>query len=31
MNRLVDLVPLVPSVVALLGDNLLPEFYRIEE
>lgn len=30
MNRLVDLIPLVPSVVTLLGDNLSPKFYRIE-
>ena len=31
MNRLVDLVPLVPSVIALLEANLAPEFYRIEK
>ena len=31
MNRLADLIPLVPSVVALLKDNLAPEFYRIEK
>ncbi len=31
MNRLIDLIPLVPSVVALLEDNVSPEFYRIEK
>ena len=31
MNRLVDLIPLVPSAIALLEDNLVPRFYRIEE
>lgn len=30
-NRLVDLVPLVPSVIALLEDNVAPQFYRIEK
>ncbi len=29
MNRLGDLIPLVPSVIALLEDNLTPDFYRI--
>jgi len=31
MNRLGDLVPLVPSVIFLLEDNLAPEFYRVEK
>jgi len=31
MNRLVDLVPLVPSVVTLLQDSPTPDFYRIEK
>lgn len=31
MNRLSDLIPLVPSVITLLEDNLAPEFYRIEK
>jgi len=31
MNRFVDLVPLVPSVIALLEDDLVPDFYRIEK
>ena len=31
MNRLVDLVPLVPAIIALLEDNLTPKFYRIEK
>ena len=31
MNRLDDLIPLVPSVISLLEDNLAPEFYRVEK
>ena len=30
MNRLDDLVPLVPAILTLLEDNLAPNFYRIE-
>ena len=31
MNRLADLKPLVPSVIALLEGNLASEFYRIDK
>jgi len=31
MNRSVDLVPLVPSIIALQDDNPASEFYRIEK
>lgn len=31
INRLPDLIPLVPSVITLLEDNLAPEFHRIEK
>ena len=31
MNRLVDLVPLVPAIITLLEDDLTPKFYRIEK
>ena len=31
MNRLVDLVPLVPAIINLLEDNLTPKFYRIDK
>lgn len=31
MNRLVDLIPLIPSVIDLLEDDLSPEFYRVEK
>ena len=31
MNRLVDLVPLVPTIITLLEDDLTPKFYRIEK
>lgn len=31
MNRLDDLIPLVPSVISLLEVKLAPEFYRVEK
>ncbi len=30
MNRLADLVPLVPTIITLLEDNPKPKFYRVE-
>ena len=31
MNRLIDLIPLVPAIITVLEDNLAPNFYRIEK
>lgn len=31
MNRLVDLVPLVPAIISLLKDDPKPQFYLIEK